>query len=134
MRQTHLIIGLLGVIAFVLTGQILAHHDPNIHTLSSEVRMMYISRHIYLLGSALVNLTLGLYLQVQPAGWRRRLQQGGSLLIILSPISLLLAFVAEPARGMAGRSWLSFFGLIALFAGVMMHFVSSLTRSLRANV
>jgi len=134
LRRAHLIVGLLGVVAFVLTGQVMARHVPNIQALSSEVRMMYVSRHIYLLGAALVNLVLGLYLQVQPAGWRRRLQQSGSLLILLSPTSLLLAFVAEPARGMAGRSWLSFFGLIALFAGVMMHFVSSLTRSLRANV
>jgi hypothetical protein len=126
LRQTHLIIGLFGVIAFVLTGQVMAHHAPNVHTLSSEVRLMYISRHIYLLGSALVNLVLGLYLQVQPPGWRRRLQRSGSLLILLSPVSLLLAFIAEPALGMAGRGWRSFFGLIALFAGVMMHFVSGL--------
>lgn len=125
MRRTHLIVGVLAVIAFVITGQVMARLTPNIHTLSGEVQMMYVSRHIYLLGAALVNLVLGLYLQAQPLGWRRVLQQIGSVLILLSAVSLLMAFVAEPALGMAGRSWRSFFGLIALFAGVMTHTVAS---------
>jgi len=128
LRRAHLIIGLLGVIAFVITGQVMAHHIPNVHTLSSEVRMMYVSRHIYLLGAALVNLVLGLYLQIQPPGWRRVLQQIGSLLILLSAMSLLLAFISEPALGMAGRGWRSFLGLIALLAGVMAHMVASIAR------
>jgi hypothetical protein len=106
----------------------MARHVPNVHTLSSEVRMMYVSRHIYLVGAALVNLVLGLYLQLNPHGWRRRMQQIGSLLILISPVSLLLAFMAEPALGMAGRSWRSFFGLIGLFAGVMTHLVASFAR------
>lgn len=128
MRRNHLIVGLLGVVAFVLTGQVMAHHVPDVHTLSAEVRMMYVSRHIYLLGAALVNFVLGLYLQIQPSGWRRVLQQIGSVLILLSAMSLLLAFIAEPAQGMAGRSWRSFLGLIALLAGVMTHSVASLGR------
>jgi hypothetical protein len=124
-RRIHLIIGLLGVIAFVQTGQVMARHVPDVHILSSEVQMMYVSRHIYLLGAALVNVVLGLYLQVQPPGWRRVMQLIGSLLILLSPVSLLLAFVAEPVLGIAGRGWQSYFGLIGLFAGVMTHTVTS---------
>ncbi len=92
MRRIHLAIGLLGVIAFLLTGQVMRRHVPNIHSLSAEVRMMYVSRHIYLLGAALVNLVLGLYLKLRPPAWRRILQQTGSLLILLSAVSLLLAF------------------------------------------
>lgn len=90
--------------------------------------MMYVSRHIYLLGAALVNLVLGLYLQVQPPGWRRVVQQIGSLLILLAAVSLLLAFITEPGLGMAGRSWRSYFGLIGLFTGVMTHTVASFAR------
>ena len=106
----------------------MGHHHPGMQSLTADVRMMYVSRHIYLLGAALVNLVLGLYLQMQPSGWRRVLQQIGSLLILLSAVSLLLAFMAEPALGMAGRSWRSYFGLIALFAGVMAHTVASIAR------
>ena len=128
LRVAHLVIGLLGVIAFVITGQVMGHHHPGMQSLTADVRMMYVSRHIYLLGAALVNLVLGLYLQLHPSGWRRVLQQSGSLLILLSAVSLLLAFIAEPGLGMAGRSWRSYFGLIALFAGVMTHTVASFAR------
>jgi hypothetical protein len=124
-RRIHLIIGLLGVIAFVITGQVMGHHHPQMQSLTPEFRMMYISRHIYLLGAALVNLVLGLYLKMRTHGWRRVVQQLGSLLILLSPVFLLLAFMAEPALGMAGRGWRSFSGLIALFAGAMTHLVAS---------
>jgi hypothetical protein len=112
--------------AFLLTGQAMAHHVPNIHSLTAEVRMMYVSRHIYLLGAALVNLVLGLYLTLNPTGWRRVLQQIGSLLVLLSVLTLLMAFLSEPPLGFAGRGWRSFVGMIALFAGVMAHFVASL--------
>ena len=125
MRRIHLIIGLLGVIAFLVTGQVMKHHHPRMQELSAEVRMMYVSRHIYLLGASLVNAVLGLYLQAHPPGWRRVLQQIGSVLILLSPLSLLIAYFAEPTFGLAGRSWRSYFGLIGLFAGVMMHIVAS---------
>jgi len=125
MRRIHVTIGMLGVIAFLITGQVMARHVPNIHTLSAEIRMMYVSRHIYLLGAALVNLVLGIYLQMQPPGWRRGMQQMGSLLILLSVAPLLMAFISEPAMGIAGRSWRSYFGMIALFAGVMAHMVAS---------
>ena len=125
MRRIHLIIGLLGVIAFLLTGQFMKHHHPRMDELSGEVRMMYVSRHIYFLGASLVNVVLGLYLQVHPRGWRRVLQQIGSVMILPSPLSLLIAFFAEPAFGLAGRSWRSYFGLIGLFAGVMTHIVAS---------
>ena len=128
MRRAHLIVGVFGVIAFVITGQVMARHIPDVHSLSAEVQMMYVSRHIYLLGAALVNLVLGLYLELKPPGWRRILQEIGSLLILLSAVALLMAFIAEPALGMAGRSWRSFSGLIALFAGVMTHLVASVTR------
>ena len=126
MRCIHFAIGLLGVIAFLLTGQVMRRHVPNIHSLSAEVRLMYVSRHIYLLGAALVNLVLGLYLKLHPPAWRRIIQQTGSLLILLSAVSLLLAFFSESALGLAGRSWRSYFGMIALFAGAMAHLFASL--------
>ena len=128
MRRIHLILGLLGVIAFLLTGQFMKHHSPPMQLLTPELRMMYVSRHIYLLGAALVNLVLGLYLREYATGWRRTLQWIGSVLIFLAALSLLVAFIDEPSLGMAGRSFRSYFGLIALFAGVMAHFVASVAR------
>lgn len=106
----------------------MAHHHPRPNGMPAELRMMYVSRHIYLLGGALVNVALGLYLQLQSSFWRRAMQQIGSLLILLSPLLLALAFLAEPELGLAGRSWRSYFGMISLFAGVMTHLVASVTR------
>ena len=128
MRRVHLIVGLIGVVAFLITGQLMKHHSPPVRMLTPGVHMMYVSRHIYLLGAALVNLVLGLYLREYSPGWRRTLQRIGSVLIFLAILSLLTAFIAEPALGLAGRSWRSYFGLIALFAGVMAHFVASFAR------
>ncbi len=125
MRSIHFLIGAVGVIAFLLTGQVMKHHHPVMTELPAEVRMMYVSRHIYLLGASLINVVLGLYLQVRPWSWRRILQEIGSVLILLAPFSLLTAFLAEPSLGMAGRSWRSYFALIGLFAGVMSHIVAS---------
>jgi uncharacterized protein YjeT (DUF2065 family) len=124
-RRIHLIIGVLGVFTFLLTGQFMKHHQPRMVDLSAEVRMMYVLRHIYLLIASLVNVVLGLYLQVHPQGWRRILQPVGSLLILLAPVSLVMAFLAEPVLGIAGRSWRSYFALLGLFAGVMAHIVAS---------
>lgn len=128
MRRIHLTVGLLGVVAFLLTGQFMKHHSPAMLRLTPDVRMMYVSRHIYLLGAALVNVVFGLYLHEGPQGWRKVLQRIGSLLILLSALSLLTAFMTEPSLGMAGRSWRSYFGLIALFAGVMTHLVAAVDR------
>ena len=125
MRRIHLSIGVLGVIAFLLTGQAMKHRHPGMAELSAEVHIMYVSRHIYLLGASLVNVALGLYLNIHPRVWRRVLQSIGSLLILLAPVSLLIAFVVEPGPGIAGRSWRSYFGLLGLFAGVMTHIVAS---------
>src|SRR6266850_384615 len=126
MRRVHLIVGLLGVVAFLITGQLMKHHSPP-GVLTPDVHMMYVSRHIYLLGAALVNLVLGLYLREYPPGWRRTLQRAGSVLIFLAILSLLMAFISEPALGLMGRSWRGYFGLIGLFAGVMTHLVAAVT-------
>jgi hypothetical protein len=125
MRRVHLTIGLLGVVAFLLTGQFMKHHNPAMQLLTPDVRMMFVSRHIYFLGAALVNVVLGLYLRESPNRWRKALQRIGSLLILLSAVSLLVAFMTEPPLGIAGRSWRSYFGLLALFAGVMTHLVAA---------
>ena len=125
LRRVHLIAGIAAIVAFLLSGQLLGHHHPRMEQLSPEMRMMYVSRHIYLLAGALVNAVLGLYLQLQPSGWRRTLQVIGSILILTSVLLLSMAFLAEPPLGVAGRGWRSLIGMVALFVGVMTHLVAS---------
>jgi hypothetical protein len=120
-RRFHLIIGVLGLVVFALTGHVMLRHEPPASHLNPELRLMYVSRHIYLLGAALVNLMTGLYLQMAPAGWRRAFQFIGSALVFLSPVLLTLAFFAESPLGLVGRSWRSSGGLFALLAGALLH-------------
>ena len=124
MRKLHLIAGLLGILAFVLSGQAMRLHKPPIRSLEGGQRMMFLSRHIYILGSALVNLTVGLYLKLESRGWRKNLQVAGSFLILLSLVLLTLAFVDEPGGGIAGRSLQSAFGWFTLFFGAVTHFLA----------
>ena len=124
LRRVHLVIGMVAVVAFLLSGQVMGHHHPRMEQLSADRRMMYVSRHIYLLAAALVNTVLGLYLELDPSNWRRGLQLVGSMLMLASVFSLTLAFLVEPPLGIAGRGWRSSVGLIALFAGVMAHLVA----------
>jgi len=128
MRRIHFVVGLLGVVVFVLTGQAMARHAPPVKAMLPELRLMYVSRHIYLLGAALVNLMAGLYLQMARGGWRRRAQILGSVLLLFSPVALALAFFTEPPLGLAGRSWMSRQGLFTLLGGALLHTISRIGR------
>jgi len=125
LRRVHLIVGIAAIVVFLLSGQLLGHHHPSMQQLPPEMRMMFVSRHIYLLAGALVNTALGLYLQLH-SGWRRVLQLVGSILILLSLLLLSMAFLTEPPFSIAGRGWRSLIGMVALFVGVMTHLVASI--------
>jgi drug/metabolite transporter (DMT)-like permease len=125
MRKLHFILGLVGVVGFLLSGQVMKFHQPSLASLDPGSHMMYLSRHIYLLAAALVNLILGLYQRTLPGPRRKKLQAVGSLLLVASLVLLALAFLAEPSLGMAGRSWRSFLGLICLFVGALAHLLAS---------
>jgi hypothetical protein len=90
-------------------------------SLSDSARLMYRSRHLYILAGGLVNLALGLYLHRHSGGWRRAAQAVGSALLMVSPLLLVFAFAVEPSRGFQQETWLSHFGLYALFGGSMVH-------------
>ena len=121
MRNLHLAVGVLAVIAFLITGQFMRHHAPPMVAMSDSARLMFRSRHIYILGSALVNLVLGVYFQRHTGGWRRVVQAIGSAFLIASPVLLLWAFTAEPGRGFREEMPWSHAGLYSLFAGSIAH-------------
>ena len=125
MKNTHLIFGLLLVFVFLLTGQYMEYvHN---RTLTDGVRVLYRSRHIYLLLNALINITLGLYVQYAVTGWRRSLQLIGSILIMVAPVFLLAGFFYEPPRG-ADQSKIAPYGIFATAIGILLHLVSASRR------
>jgi hypothetical protein len=119
MRRLHLATGIFAVVTFLITGQYMRHHTPPMAALSGSARLMFRSRHVYILAAGLVNLMLGLYLRRHPRGWRRMVQAGGSALLIVSPILLVVAFAVEPQGGFREEMRWSAAGLYALFAGCM---------------
>lgn len=92
MRKLHLWVGLLTVVVFLITGQFMRRHQPPMTAFTPEVRLLFRSRHIYILAGGLVNLMLGLYLQRSP-NWRGRAQVVGSILLLASPAHLIVAFI-----------------------------------------
>ena len=123
MRRSHLWLGVVSVVVFVITGQFMRLHEPPMTALSDGVRLMFRSRHIYILASGLVNLMLGLYMQRHVAGWRAIVQTVGSGLVTASPVLLVAAFAVEPANGLQAEMPWSAGGLFALFGGCMLHLV-----------
>ena len=103
-RRTHLWIGFAALAAFLATGAYMRFRTPPVQ---ADVHMMYVSRHIYILGASLANRMLGLYFADSIAARRRGIQRTGSVLLFLAPFLLILAFIAEPEGGIAGRSWRS---------------------------
>jgi len=121
MKKLHLIYGLAMVVLFLLTGQYMEYvHNRQ---LPDGARLLYRSRHIYLLLNALINISLGLYVQYSAGGWRRTLQIIGSVLIIVAPVFLLSGFFYEPPRGVE-HTEIAPYGIFASAIGVTLHLIS----------
>ena len=127
MRRIHLALGSLALVAFAVSGQVMLRHRPPMDLLSDDVRLMYRSRHIYLLGSAIANVLLGLYLVPCRAAWRQSIQFAGSLLLLAAPVLLGMAFVTETGHGM-DPTWRSAYGLYAMVGGTLLHFIARVGR------
>ena len=125
MKRVHLIFGLVLVVVFILTGQYMEYvHN---RTLSDGMRVLYRSRHIYLLLNALINISLGLYAEYDGSGWRRRLRVIGSILIMIAPAFLLAGFFYEPPRG-ADQTIMAPYGIFATAIGILLHLVSAIRK------
>lgn len=128
LRMAHLVVGAIAVVAFLITGQIMGRHEPPVAAMEWAERLLFRSRHIYLLSAGLVNLALGVHFVLPARDLRRSAAIAGSLLVLASAVLTFFAFFAEP---MAGRppGMISSLGLVALFGGVLLYALVSLWRS-----
>lgn len=125
LRAAHLAVGALTVGAFLVTGLVMYGHEPALSSLGWDERLLFRSRHIYILAAGLVNLSLGIRFALPAGAVRGGIAAAGSLLALASCALLFFAFFAEPmARRAPGV--LSALGLYAVFAGVLLHAAASL--------
>lgn len=125
MKRLHLWFGALILFVFLLSGQYMDYLDVRSGAHGETARVMYRSRHIYLLLAGLVNLGLGAYFVRRERGWRRSLQSLGSALVLLAPALMLAAFFAEPGEPGLKRHF-TLPAVVILSAGTMLHALSGL--------
>lgn len=129
-RMAHLVVGAAAVVAFLVSGQIMGRHDPPVAAMEWGERLLFRSRHIYLLCAGLVNLAIGVHYGLPESTFRRGAAIVASLLVLASAVLCFFAFFAEP---MAGRppGVVSSLGLFAVFGGVLLYTLVSLRRGER---
>ena len=124
MKKIHLIFGAFVVLAFLLTGQYMDKYLNHLVGMPDGPRLLYRTRHIFILLAGLLNLGIGAYLTYRTKTWQRILQMLGSLLIIAASLLFLIAFFYEPNLTDL-HTPLSHWGTYILAAGVLLHVISS---------
>jgi hypothetical protein len=131
LRKFHLALGVLGFAAFLLSGaymKLIAHPSQ----LPDRGHLMFLSRHIYCLANALVHMSLAAYVTPFPTRAAGRAQWIGSVMLGISGLLLMSAFVVE-GIGERSRTMVSTYGLYLLLAGVLFHFVPAVGSEARRN-
>jgi hypothetical protein len=123
MKKTHLIFGACVVLAFLLTGQYMDKYFNHLVGMPDGPRLLYRTRHIFILLAGLLNLGIGAYITYRTERWRRVLQLIGSLLIVAASLLYLIAFFYEPNQANL-RTPLSHWGTYFIASGVLLHVIS----------
>ncbi len=132
LRRIHLLFGLAALATFLATGFYMRTGLGRLDELEPLTRLLYRSRHIYILSAAMVHLALGCYLLPARDGLPRFLQALGSSLLLVAGLMLVVAFFRDSPRGKLSAP-LSGYGVIILLVGTLCHVVASvITRRIPA--
>ena len=123
MRLIHLIFGVLLALIFLLTGQYMHIYLNHMVGVPDGLRLLYRTRHIFILFSALLNFGLAAYLVGRPHRWQRVFQFSGSLLIISASLLFVAAFFYDSTRGDLSAP-LSHWAVYAIAIGTLSHLFS----------
>ena len=123
MKKVHLIFGVCVVIAFLLTGQYMDKHFNHMVGVPEAPRLLYRTRHIFILFSGLLNLVMGVYFTYRKENWRRTIQLVGSLFIFAASFLFVIGFFYEPNLSNL-RTPLSHDGAYLIAAGAVLHVIS----------
>lgn len=122
LRRLHLLVGISGVIGFLLTGQYMDLAHDHLRGMTDARRLLFRSGHIYILLTSLINLGLGVYL-VSKTGWRKWVQLFGSFVVVTSPFVAAVGFFHEPWMEDIFRPY-SRFALYGMLGGMVFHLIT----------
>ena len=124
MKRFHLIFGLVVLVVFLLTGQYMDRFHQHLMYMTDGPRMLYRTRHIFILMSGLLHLGIGSYFIYRQGTARRALQIVGSILITVASILFTIAFFYEPRLKADLYAPLSLLGMILIAVGALLHLFS----------
>jgi hypothetical protein len=125
MKKFHQLFGIFLVVVFLLTGQYMDRYLRHLSEMPDGPRMLYRTRHIFILLAGLLNLGIGTYFTYRAEPWRRTLQMLGSVLIVIAPVLFIVAFFYEPKLSNLDTP-LSHWGMYAIAVGTLCHLFSTL--------
>lgn len=125
MKRFHLTFGLIVVVVFLLTGQYMDRYFNHLEGMPDGPRLLYRTRHIFILLAGLLNLGIGTYFRPRESVGRRILQILGSALIVVATGLFVVAFFHEPGLPDL-HTPLSHYGMYAIAAGTLLHLLSGL--------
>ena len=127
MKRFHFIFGLLMFVAFLLTGQYMDKFHHHLDGVEIGVRLLYRTRHIFILLASLIHLVLGLYHQTRAGQWQRRTQRAGSAALAGGALLLVYAFFSE-AQARDLHTPYSHWAMYLLLLGIVLHVASGSQR------
>lgn len=123
MKRIHLIFGIFVVGVFLLTGQYMDKYHNHMVGVPDGVRMLYRTRHVFILLAGLLNLGIAAYFTLRSQLWRRILQLFGSGLIFISSFLFIVAFFYEPKLSDLHTPF-SHWGTYIIVVGTVFHLLS----------
>ena len=124
MKRFHLIFGVTVLVVFLLTGQYMDRFHNHLEFMADGPRMLYRTRHIFILMSGLLHVGIGTYFSPRPTVTRRALQIIGSVLITVATVLFTVAFFYEPRLDDL-QTPLSLLGTIMIAVGTLLHLFSA---------
>jgi hypothetical protein len=120
LKRVHFVAGLIGLAAFLATGQYMDRSLAHLQGMQDGPRALYRSGHIYILFSALLNLLLGAYLTASTTKGGRAVQYVGSAMLLGALAFFLYGFAVETPLAVIERPMVRK-GIVWSLAGVIAH-------------
>lgn len=112
-------------IVFLLSGQYMDKIHNHLEGMEIGERLLYRTRHIFILMASLIHIGLGLYYETRMGQWQRLIQTLGSSLLAVGTLLLVIAFMNEPRNRDLATPY-THWGMYAIVLGMASHWVSGL--------